>query len=432
MRFCFSAREASRCTNVTPGGRGNSVPESDSNGTVTSGRARGSALEVLLVFLRLGCTSFGGPIAHLGYYRKEFVERRKWCGESTLAEFIAIAQSLPGPASSQVVFALGIMRAGWAGGLAAWIGFTFPSAVLMLAFAYGHSFLGGSVGNGLLHGLRLVAVAVVAQAVLGMQRSLAPDRVRIALAILATGLVLFLPAQGATLIAIAAGAAAGLLLFRRQIDAGSDYVGMNLSKAAGLTSAVVLLALLVILPLAAHLFSSMGLAVFSAFYRSGALVFGGGHVVLPLLEDSVVARGWVSQQTFLAGYGAAQALPGPLFTFAAYLGAEVRPSPNPFLYGLLALVALFAPGLLAMTAVLPFWSALRRNRYVRASLKGVNASVVGVLIAALFQPLWTSTIHTPADFWIALLAFALLALWKIQPWIVVACVAAISAIANSI
>ncbi len=188
--------------------------------------------------------------------------------------------------------------------------------------------------------------------------------------------------------------------------------------------------LLVILPLTAHLFSSTGLAVFSAFYRSGALVFGGGHVVLPLLEDSVVARGWVSQQTFLAGYGAAQALPGPLFSFAAYLGASVRPSPNPFLYGLLALVALFAPGLLAMTAVLPFWSALRRNRYVRASLKGVNASVVGVLIAALFQPLWTATIHTPGDFWIALLAFALLALWKIQPWIVVTCVAAISAIAN--
>ena len=387
-------------------------------------------MQVLLVFLRLGCTSFGGPIAHLGYYRKEFVERRKWCGENTLAEFIAIAQSLPGPASSQVCFALGIFRAGWAGGLAAWFGFTLPSALLMLAFAYGHSFLGGSAGNGLLHGLQLVAVAVVAQAVLGMQRSLAPDRVRIALAILATGLVLFLPAQVATLSAIAAGAVAGLLLFRSQNNADSDYAGMSLSKPVGFSSAAVFFLLLVILPLAAHLFSSTGLAVFSAFYRSGALVFGGGHVVLPLLEDSVVARGWVSQQTFLAGYGAAQALPGPLFTFAAYLGAEVRPSPNPLLYGLLALVALFAPGLLAMTAVLPFWSAIRRNRYVRASLKGVNASVVGVLIAALFQPLWTSTIHTPGDFWIALIAFALLALWKIQPWIVVTCVAAISAIAH--
>ncbi len=200
----------------------------------------------------------------------------------------------------------------------------------MLAFAYGHSFLGGSAGNGLLHGLQLVAVAVVAQAVLGMQRSLAPDRVRIALAILATGLVLFLPAQGGTLIAIAAGAVAGLLLFRQQNDAGPDYADMRLSKAGGFAAAAVFLVLLVILPLAAHLFSSTGLAVFSAFYRSGALVFGGGHVVLPLLEDSVVARGWVSQQTFLAGYGAAQALPGPLFTFAAYLGAEVRPSPNPF------------------------------------------------------------------------------------------------------
>ena len=406
------------------------MPEDDSNRTVSSARARGSALEVLLVFLRLGCTSFGGPIAHLGYYRREIVERLKWCSESTLAEFIAIAQSLPGPSSSQVAFALGILRAGWAGGLASWVGFTFPSAVLMLAFAYGHSFLGGSAGNGLLHGLQIVAVAVVAQAVLAMQRALAPDRERIALAILATALILFLPARDATVIAIAAGAVAGLLLFRQQNDTSSDYAGIRLSKSAGLVSAAVFLALLVILPLTAEMFSSTGLAVFSAFYRSGALVFGGGHVVLPLLEDSVVARGWVSQQSFLAGYGAAQALPGPLFSFAAYLGASVRPSPNPILYGLLSLVALFAPGLLAMTAVLPFWSALRRNRYVQASLKGVNASVVGVLIAALYHPLWTSTIHTPGDFWIALAAFALLAVWKVQPWIVVTCVAAISAIAN--
>lgn len=406
------------------------MPEYDANQSVPSGGARGSALEVLLVFLRLGCTSFGGPIAHLGYYRKEFVERRKWCGESTLAEFIAIAQSLPGPASSQVGFAMGIFRAGWAGGLAAWIGFTTPSALLMLAFAYGHSFLGGGRGNGLLHGLQLVAVAVVAQAIVGMQRSLAPDRVRIALAILATGLALFLPAQGATVIAIAAGAVAGLLLYRRQSDSSSDYADTYLSRAAGFASAAVFLALLVVLPLAAHLFALRGLAVFSAFYRSGALVFGGGHVVLPLLENSVVARGWVSQQSFLAGYGAAQALPGPLFTFGAYLGAVVRPSPNPFFYGLLSLVALFAPGLLAMAAVLPFWSALRRNRYVKAALKGVNASVVGVLIAALFQPLWTSTIHTAGDFWIALLAFAMLVIWKVKPWIVVAFVAAICAIAN--
>ena len=226
--------------------------------TVTSARARGSALEVLLVFLRLGCTSFGGPIAHLGYYRKEFVERRKWCGESTLAEFIAIAQSLPGPASSQVAFALGIFRAGWAGGLAAWIGFTFPSALLMLAFAYGHSFLGGSAGNGLLHGLQLVAVAVVAQAVLGMQRSLAPDRVRIALAILATGLVLFLPAQAGTLIAIAAGAVAGLLLFRQQNDAGSRLCRHEFVQGGGFSFGSSFLALLVILPLTAHLFSSIG------------------------------------------------------------------------------------------------------------------------------------------------------------------------------
>jgi chromate transporter len=412
---------------------GGRVPEDASNGTVPSTPARGSALEVLLIFLRLGCTSFGGPIAHLGYFRKEFVERRRWCNESTLAEFIAIAQSLPGPASSQVGFALGIFRAGWAGGLAAWAGFTLPSALLMLAFAYGHSFLGGSAGKGLLHGLQVAAVAVVAQAAVGMQRSLAPDRVRLALAILTTGWMLFLPPQVATLIAISVGAVAGLLLFRSEHPpaACGDAV-LPLSKAAGLAAAAIFFILLLIFPFIAHAFSSMALAVFSAFYRSGALVFGGGHVVLPMLEDSVVARGWVSQPNFLAGYGAAQALPGPLFAFGAYLGSVTRPSSSPLLYGLFGLVTLFAPGLLAMTAVLPFWHALRENRFVRASLKGVNASVVGVLLAALYQPLWTSTIHAPADFWIALAAFALLELWRVQPWMVVAGVSAISAIASSL
>jgi len=394
--------------------------------------ARGSCVEVLFVFLRLGCTSFGGPIAHLGYFQKEIVERRKWCSASTMAEIIALAQSLPGPASSQVGFALGILRAGWLGGLAAWIGFTLPSALLMLAFAYGHSFLGGSVGQGLIHGLQLVAVAVVAQAVIAMQRSLAPDRVRVALAIAATGLTLLLPSQTASLIAIAAGAVAGLLLFRAENDESSESIGLALPKTLGLVSAAVFLALLVIVPLIAQAFSNFGLTVFSAFYRSGALVFGGGHVVLPLLEGAVVAPGWVTQKSFLAGYGAAQALPGPLFSVGAYLGAEVRPSSSPFLYSLLGLIGIFTPGLLAMTALLPFWNAIRRNRYVQSSLRGINASVVGILIAALFQPLWTSTIHSSADFWIVLSAFALLTLWKVQPWFVVLCVVAISSLAYSI
>jgi len=426
LRLLFSVQEA------CPWMNGGDVPGNASIATSRVEPVRGSCAEVLFVFLRLGCTSFGGPIAHLGYFQKEIVERRKWCSASTLAEIIALAQSLPGPASSQAGFALGILRAGWLGGLAAWIGFTLPSALLMLAFAYGHSFLGGSVGQGLIHGLQLVAVAVVAQAVMAMQRALAPDRVRIALAIASTGLTLLLPSQTASLIAIAAGAAAGLLLFRAENDESSECIGLALPKAFGVVSAAAFLALLVIVPLIAQASSNFELTVFSAFYRSGALVFGGGHVVLPLLEGAVVAPGWVTQKSFLAGYGAAQALPGPLFSVSAYLGAEVRPSSSPLLYSLLGLFGIFMPGLLAMTALLPFWNAIRRNRYVQSSLRGINASVVGILIAALFQPLWTSTIHSSADFWIVLSAFALLTLWKVQPWFVVLCVVAISSLAYSI
>jgi chromate transporter len=374
----------------------------------------------LLVFLRLGCTSFGGPIAHLGYFQRELVERRSWCSESRFAEFIALAQSLPGPASSQVGFALGILRAGWLGGLAAWIGFTLPSALLMLAFAYGNVLFTGLVGSSLLHGLQLAAVAVVAQAVLAMQRSLAPDRLRIAIAIGAAGVVLFAPPQFSTPAAIVAGAVAGLLIYRSETPepmTAETRTPLRLSKAAGVAAATIFFLVLMLTPLLARCAS--GCAVFSAFYRSGALVFGGGHVVLPLLENAVVAPGWVDQQSFLAGYGAAQALPGPLFAFGAYLGASVRPATHPIVYGLLGLVGIFMPGLLAMAAVLPFWSSLRTNSPIRAALKGVNAGVVGVLIAALYQPLWTSTIRTSNDFWIALLAFALLTIGRLQPLMVV-------------
>jgi chromate transporter len=393
--------------------------------------ARGSSREVFLVFLRLGCTSFGGPVAHLGYFQKEIVERRRWCSEGRLAELIALAQSLPGPASSQVGFALGILRAGWLGGLAAWVGFTLPSALLMMAFAYGHSVLVGGAGIRLLHGLQLVAVAVVAQAVLAMRRALAPDRVRMTLAIAATGVALFAPQYFSTLIAIAAGAAAGLLFCRSSEEHDySEPIVLPWPKAAGAAAAIIFLTLLVLPPLIAPHVPIPGIAIFSAFYRSGALVFGGGHVVLPLLENAVVTPGWVTQQAFLAGYGAAQALPGPLFSFAAYLGASVGPAPRPILYGLLGLIGIFTPGLVAMAAVLPFWSALRGNFYIRSALKGINASVVGVLIAALFQPLWTNTVHTSGDFLIVLLAFTLLTFWKAQPWIVVACLAATSVLAN--
>jgi chromate transporter len=392
---------------------------------------RRSLFEVLRVFLQLGCTSFGGPIAHLGYFRKELVERRAWCTEETFAEIVALAQSLPGPASSQTGFALGIIRAGWLGGLAASIGFTLPSAAIMLAFAYGHSWLRGIAGAGLLHGLQLAAVAVVAQAVLSMQRSLAPDRIRLAIAIAATGFTLFLPAALSTVVPIAAGGCAGLILFRRmndQNDLQSEKAELRLSTTLGVASACGFLLFLFALPVGASLLASPGLTVFSAFYRSGALVFGGGHVVLPLLEDAVVAKGWVTQPVFLAGYGAAQALPGPLFSFAAYLGASVRPTPSPILFGLLGLIGIFTPGLLAMMAVLPHWNAIRGNRHMQRALRGINASVVGLLIAALFHPLWTTTIRSRTDFWLALFAFTMLAGWNVKPWVVVAGVAMISTV----
>jgi chromate transporter len=379
----------------------------------------GSAREVFLAFLRLGCTSFGGPIAHLGYFRNEFVERRKWLTEEAFAEVVALAQSMPGPASSQVGFALGLLRARWAGGLAAWVGFTTPSAILMLAFAFAHKSLSGKAGLAVVHGLQLVAVAVVAQAIVAMQRSLAPDRQRMALAIIATGIVLFGPAAYGTVLAIAVGALVGGFLLRPDAVESVRTIRLGISRSAGAAAGAAFLILLVVPPFLARIAGFKTLSAFDAFYRTGALVFGGGHVVLPLLENAVVAKGWVDQQTFLSGYGAAQAIPGPLFTFAAYLGAAIRPSAHPLLLGVLALVSIFLPGLLIMIAVLPFWTALREKRQIQACLRGVNASVVGVLIAAFFEPVWTSAVHTRVDFFIALVAFALLTLWKVPSWIIV-------------
>lgn len=396
--------------------------------------ARGTAREVLAAFLRLGCLSFGGPIAHLGYFHTEFVERRRWCGEETFAEIVALAQSMPGPASSQVGFALGLLRAGWMGGAAAWLGFTMPSALLMLAFAFGHQFLTGKPGLGVLHGLQLVAVAVVAQAVLSMRKSLAPDPARLALAVVAAVVVFF---NLGTLLAIAIGAIFGLLL-PRPAQPPSHSLHFELPKVASLFAAALFTVLLFGLHIAAslsvrhaakHALLAQGLDVFNAFYRTGALVFGGGHVVLPLLERSVVAPGWVDQQSFLAGYGAAQAVPGPLFTFAAYLGAAVRPSTNPVLLSALALIAIFLPGLLIVVAVLPYWNSLRQRPYVQSALRGVNAAVVGVLVSAFLHPVCSSALHSVFDFAVALAAFVLLVRWKLAPWIIVLAVAAISSAA---
>jgi chromate transporter len=402
--------------------------------------AAGSAREVLWAFLRLGCISFGGPIAHLGYFHAEFVERRRWFREESYAEIVALAQSLPGPASSQVGFALGLLRAGWLGGLAAWFGFTLPSALLMLAFALGHSRIAGKFGEGAVHGLQLVAVAVVAQAILAMRKKLAPDALRMALALLAAVMVFV---SGQTVLAIAFGALLGWLLLRKpQPQLPPDSAGLTpastaaLSRRAGLAAGALFCALLLLLPIAASLSAnltaahsaSQPLAVANAFFRSGALVFGGGHVVLPLLERAVVARGWVAQADFLSGYGAAQAIPGPLFTFAAYLGAVIRPTPSPVAFGALALVAIFLPGLLLIAALLPFWSGLRQLRWMQSCLAGVNAAVVGILLAALVRPVCSSAVHSLFDLLVALAALLLLVRYKLPPWQIVVSVALLSAL----
>ena len=433
-------------------------------------RRAGSPCEVLAVFLRLGCTSFGGPIAHLGYYRAEFVERRRWCSEETFAEIVAISQSLPGPASSQTGFALGLLRAGWLGGLAAWTGFTLPSALLMLAFALGHGHLASKMGLGVVHGLQLVAVAVVAQAVLAMRRALAPDAPRMLVALLAA-VVVYWTAQ--TLPAIAMGALLGWFLAPQHANrgragdpdsphqhanrgragdpdsAGDPHPARGHSRRAGSAAAALFGALLVLLPVAEFLarnfsptssaaqLAAQPIAVAHAFFRTGALVFGGGHVVLPLLERAVVARGWVGQADFLAGYGAAQALPGPLFSFAAYLGAIIRPTPmgtslacwgrSPLVLSVVALIAIFLPGLLLMVAVLPFWNSLRQRPLMMRCLLGVNAAVVGVLIAALVRPVWTSAVHSVLDMGVAVAGLVLLVRYRIPPWLLVLGVTLVSA-----
>ena len=381
----------------------------------------GSAGEIFLVFLKLGLTSFGGPIAHLGYFRAEFVERRRWLSERAFVDLVALAQFLPGPASSQTGFAIGLMRGGRLGGLAAWAGFALPSALLMLLFAYGAASLADSwQGVGLLHGLKLVAVAIVAQAVLGMARSLCPDRARASIATAALVLLLFAPGSLSQVGAIALGGVGGLALCRDGGERIADDLAMPVSRRWGFACLAAFLALLALsfVPVRGG-----ALALFDAFYRSGALVFGGGHVVLPLLRDAVVAPGWVSDNAFLAGYGAAQALPGPLFTFAAYLGALTGAPPAGLSGAVVALVAIFLPGMLALMAALPFWRELRALGPAQAAMRGVNAAVVGLLGAALYSPVWTSAVQTSADVAVAATGFLLLAVWRAPP-LVVALIAA--------
>ena len=374
---------------------------------------------VFLVFLRLGLTSFGGPVAHLGYFREEFVIRRCWLTERSYADLVALCQFLPGPASSQVGIAVGLARAGYGGALAAWAGFTLPSAAALIVFAWGISAYGDALAPGALQGLKVVAVAVVAQAVWGMAVKLCPDRLRVTIMALATCVVLALPSAWGQIGVLLAAAAAGRLLCRQGVDADHDPLPITVSRRAALVWLGLFVLLLAGLPLLAQGVPGQTLAMVDAFYRAGSLVFGGGHVVLPLLQAEVVAPGWVGTDAFLAGYGAAQAVPGPLFTFAAFLGASMGAAPTGWAGGLIALFAIFAPSFLLVLGALPFWESLRRNRQAQAALAGVNAAVVGLLLAALYQPVWTSAIHGPQDFALALVALVALMFWKLPPWLVV-------------
>jgi len=379
-----------------------------------------SAFEVLRVFLKLGLISFGGPVAHIGYFRDEFVSRRRWLDDATYTDLVALCQFLPGPASSQVGFSIGLMRAGYLGGLAAWTGFTLPSAIALVLFAYGAHDLGGPVGVGLLHGLRLVAVAIVAQAVFGMARTLCPDRQRASIAAFAMVLILYSSSSVTQIGAILLGGVAGLLICRTPAPLSTVPRPIPVSRRVGVASLTTYILLLVGLPLLFRFDSHPGVGLFDAFYRSGALVFGGGHVVLPLLRDALVAPGWVNDNTFLAGYGAAQAIPGPLFTFAAYLGAVVGPAPHGVAGAALGLIGIFLPGMLVLVGTLPFWDTLRSRAAAQAAMRGINAAVVGLLGAALYSPVWTSSIETTEDISVALIGFVLLTAWRARPlWVVI-------------
>ena len=381
--------------------------------------SRGSFLEVLIAFIRLGLTSFGGPVAHLGYFRHEFVERRKWLNEHTYADLVALCQFLPGPASSQVGIALGIRRAGLLGGLAAWIGFTLPSAAALILFAYGVTTVGDVADSGWLRGLKIAAVAVVALAVWGMAGNLCPDHPRATMAIAAAIALLIWPTAIGQVATIAvAGIIGWRLLPESQTDSG-PVQPFPVGRVVAVFCLALFGILLVGLPVLRQVVSNEHLQVFDSFYRSGSLVFGGGHVVLPLLQAQVVPPGWVGNEEFIAGYGAAQAVPGPLFTFSAYLGTMLYGNQNAWLGGIFTLAAIFLPSFLLVIGTMPFWDLLRGQRGFRGASRGISAAVVGLLLAALYNPVWTSAVHTREDFGLALAAFALLALWKWPPWLVV-------------
>ena len=376
------------------------------------------ATEVLLAFLRLGCMSFGGPVAHIGYFRTEFVERRKWLDDTTFADLVALCQFLPGPASSQVAIGIGALRAGWRGGVLATAGFTLPSAILMFAFALGLLEIGDALGQGWLHGLKAMAVAVVALAVWTMAGRLCTDRIRRLFALLAAIVVLSVHGVAGHFTAILMGAALGLIFLRNGAATGPDTAVVHATRRRyGIANLVVFFSLLFGLPAAVAATGWHELAVADSFYRAGSLVFGGGHVLLPMLQAHVVPPGWVDNDTFLAGYGAAQALPGPLFTFSAFLGTMIRPGAGLWT-GLLCLLAIFLPSTLMVFGALPFWHRLRAYAGARAALSGVNAAVVGLLLAVLYDPVWVGTVRGPADFALILGCAGALTVGRMPPWLV--------------
>lgn len=374
---------------------------------------------IFLVFLRLGLTSFGGPTAHLGYFRDEFVIRRKWLNDAQYADTVALCQFLPGPASSQVGMAIGYYCGGYKGALVAWLGFTFPSAMILISFALGFDHLQSMQLTGILHGLKIIAVAVVIQALWGMTRTLCPDATRITLMSLSTFIMLMLPSLWTQLVVIIVAGILGTLIFRSSQSTEKQQVSTANSRHIGFTGLILFFGLLIALPVLSFTFSNPALAIFDAFYRTGALVFGGGHVVLPLLNTQVVTTGWIEQNTFLAGYSLAQAVPGPLFTFAGFLGASMPHMITPWLGGILCIVAIFSPSFFLLIGILPFWQSIRDLAWMIAALKGINAAVVGLLLAALYQPIWTNSIYTSKDFSLALLALLALMVWRLPVWLVV-------------
>lgn len=397
-------------------------------------------MEMLWVSAKLGITSFGGPIAHLGYFHEEYVHRRKWLNDKEYADLVALCQFLPGPASSQVGIGIGLMRGGYLGAIAAWIGFTLPSVLLLVLFATLLKDQGAALAlSPWLHGLKLTAVAIVTQAVWGMGQKLSAGRSRMTITVLTTGLLLLWPGPFSQILVILAAGIAGLLLYRttaaNEEQLESTRSKFSTSKAGAVISLALFFAILFLLPLTIYIFglnpeqpsSLTSLAVmFDSFYRAGALVFGGGHVVLPLLQNEFVDSGWISESDFLAGYGAAQAVPGPLFTFASYLGVQM----NGLIGGIVATLAIFLPGFLLVTGVMPYWGKLRNNSRMRAALHGINASVVGILLAALYNPIWTTSVQSGADFVIVLLLFFLLVVWKLPAWSIVLIGAALGFLAG--